>query len=400
MPNSTRRNRADMPTFWKAVGDAFGQDMASRLQVDGKLGFLTINNAPLMQKVHATAGDEWLTDPLQLAQQGYYRAAQWSMLLTADVPIPKEIPGDTPEAKRANYADYLAAQVRLSYPTAAVAHMVKSGDLPLTGAAPGASDQVHDFLTEHQGKFEIGVQPVQQYIARNNLQVADETVTQVKRLQRVYQITPSDQAMTGLMKHGLDAAYHVVRFDQDTFVQTYQQDLGGAESAAQTYDRSVQVYNVVLNIAVSYLTAKNGIGLGARTAGGGPSPGPDSSGQILRPAPQAPPAANAADVIAYPTLEGLFGEMDFCACDHCRSILSPAAYLVDLLLFIDQLNPAGRHREPADRAIRSPPGHPASAADLRKHEHRPAVPRCGQRDARVFHRQQRAETLAEGLRGA
>ena len=37
-------------------------------------------------------------------------------------------------------------------------------------------------------------------------------------------------------------------------------------------------------------------------------------------------AANAGDVIAYPTLEGLFGEMDYCACDHCRSILSPAAY--------------------------------------------------------------------------
>ena len=42
-----------MPTFWKAVGEAFGQDIANRLQVDGKLGFLTINNAPLMQKVHA-----------------------------------------------------------------------------------------------------------------------------------------------------------------------------------------------------------------------------------------------------------------------------------------------------------------------------------------------------------
>jgi hypothetical protein len=27
--------------------------------------------------------------------------------------------------------------------------------------------------------------------------------------------------------------------------------------------------------------------------------------------------------------------MDFCACDHCRSILSPAAYLVDLLLFLN-----------------------------------------------------------------
>ena len=47
-------NNTDTPTFWKAVGNAFGQDMANRLQVDGKLGFLTINNASLMQKVHTT----------------------------------------------------------------------------------------------------------------------------------------------------------------------------------------------------------------------------------------------------------------------------------------------------------------------------------------------------------
>ncbi len=339
-------NRSDMPAFWNAVSSTFGQDVAHRLQVDGKLGFLTINNAPLMRKVHATAGDNDLYDLLQFVQKGYHRFEAWSKLLTADVSIPQEIPGDTPEIKRTNYASYLAAQVRLSYPTASVAQMVKSGELPLTGAANGVSDeedeqrvkQVHAFLTQHQGKFEIGVQPVQQYIARNNLQVDDKIVTQVKRLQRVYQITPSDQAMTGLMKHGLDAASHVVRFDRDTFVQTYQQDLGGVESAAQTYDRSVQVYNAVLNIAVSYITAKNGISLGAELLEAA-RPGTDSSGQILRPAPQAPSAANAADVIAYPTLEGLFGAMDFCACDHCRSVLSPAAYLADLLLFIDQPHP-------------------------------------------------------------
>ncbi len=311
-------NRADMPTFWKAAGDAFGQDMANRLQVDGKLGFLTINNAPLMQKVYTTAGANGLSDPLELAQMGYHRAEPWSQLLTADIPIPKEIPGDTPETRWANYANYLAAQVRLSYPTAAVAQMVKSGELPLTGAANGVPDNAHAFLTEHQGKFEIGVQPVQQYIAQNNLQVADETVQQVKRLQRVYQITPSDQALTGLMKRGIDAAYHVVSYDKDTFVQSFAADLGGADHAALTYDKSVQVHNTVLNIALSYLNA--------RTA---PAIGVHSPPSVLDPAP-----ANAGDVIAYATLESLFGSMDFCACDHCRSILSPAAYLVDLLLFL------------------------------------------------------------------
>ncbi len=323
-------NRADMPTFWKAAGDAFGQDVANRLQVDGKLGFLTINNAHLMQKVHTMAGANGLSDPLQLAQMGYHRAEPWSQLLTADVPIPNEIPGDTPESKQANYAEYLAAQVRLSYPTAAVAQMVKSGELPLTGAANGVSDQVHAFLTQHQGKFEIGVQPVQQYIAQNNLQIAEETVKQVKRLQRVYQITPSDQALTGLMKRGIDAAYHVVRYDKYTFVQNFAADIGGTDNAALTYDRSVQIHNAVLNIALSYLNA--------RTA---PAIGVHSPPSVLDPVP-----TNAGDVIAYATLESLFGSMDFCACDHCRSILSPAAYLVDLLLFLDQPKPAAGTENP------------------------------------------------------
>ena len=311
-------HRGDKQAFWKEVGAAFGPETANRLQVDGKLSFLTINNAPLMQKVHRSAGADRLTDPLQLAQAGYHRAESWMELLTADVEIPKDIPGDTADAKRGNYASYLAAQVRLSYPTAAVAYMVKARELPLSGAADGVITQVHEFLSQQQGNFEIGVHPVQQYIAQNKLQVADETINQVKRLQRVYQITASDQAMTGLMKRGIDAAYHVVRYDKDTFVRSFAEDLGGPEQAALTYDRSGQIHHAVLNIALNYLHA--------RTA---PAIGVHSPPSVVDPTP-----ANASDVVAYATLESLFGSTDFCACEHCRSILSPAAYLVDLLLFL------------------------------------------------------------------
>ena len=53
-------------------------------------------------------------------------------------------------------------------------------------------------------------------------------------------------------------------------------------------------------------------------------------------------------MIAYPTLEDLFGSMDYCPCDECRSILSPAAYLVDLLHFIDRPSPQAGFRNPQD----------------------------------------------------
>ncbi len=40
-------------------------------------------------------------------------------------------------------------------------------------------------------------------------------------------------------------------------------------------------------------------------------------------------------IIDYPKMEELFGSLDYCTCEHCKSALSPAAYLVELLQFID-----------------------------------------------------------------
>jgi len=332
-------NRNDPDHLWKAVGDAFGKDVANRLQVDGKLGFLTINNAPLMRQLQKLAGATGLSDPVQLAQAGYHRSAKWVELLGATVPVPQEIPGDSPETKKANYAAFLAAQVRLSYPTAAVAEMVKSGDLKVK-----ATDDVIKFLTAHQGQFEIGMQPVQQYLAKNKLALPETTIAEVKKLQRVYQMTTSDQAMGALLRNELDAAYHIVRLDKEAFVQKLTQDIGSAQEAGRVYDKAVQLHHAVLNIAISYLTASSGLQLGAAPLPAGQTAavaramakGTSGSGLVLDPAPTGPTPENAADVIAYPTLETLFGSMDFCACAECRSVLSPAAYLVDLLQFIDQ----------------------------------------------------------------
>lgn len=314
-------HRTNLPKFWDTVTAEFGPDTSNRLQVDGKLGFLTINNAPLMQAAHRVVGGAGITDPLQLAQAGFHRPEAWSALLNDSVPVPTEIPGDKPEVRQKNYAEYLAAKVRLSYPTATMAQMIKSGELQLKGAAPEVSNRVHEFLTKHQDKFEIGIQPIEQFIARNKLEVPTETVAQIKRIHRLHQITPSDQALNGLMKAGIEGAYHVAKYDRETFVQSHQEALGGPESAAQTYERAVQVHNSVFNIALGYLTARTAPGIGVHSAA-----------RIINPTPVSP---DAADVIAYPTLERLFGSMDFCACDHCRSILSPAAYLVDLLQFLD-----------------------------------------------------------------
>lgn len=319
------QHQGDLPKFWSAVQSAFGAPMAKRLRLDGQLAYLTLNNAPLIRKLHDAGGPNGMTSALNLVEQGYYRTDKWQAALDND-PIPPEISGKDDTQKRGRYADLLAAQVRLSFPTAVVAQMVKNGETPLT--PNGQADQVHTFLTQQQGKFEIGMQPVEQYVAQNKVQIAPEVTREVTRIQRVYQITPSNDAMNALLQKGLDSAYAVIRYDQNEFVQTFQSEVGGEVNARLIYAKSQQVHNAALNIAVSYLTASNAPGIGVHSA-------VQSHTHILNPAPTGPNANNTG-VIAYPTLENLFGEMDYCACEHCRSILSPAAYLVDLLLFCDR----------------------------------------------------------------
>lgn len=338
-------HRQDSTKLWAAVENEFGAQRAKQLQLDGKLGFFTLNNAPLVSKLRGVGANGGLSDPVQLAQEGLHRPADWLPLLDNNVQIPKEIPGDTPEIKKANYAEYLAAQIRISYPSASVAEMVRKGDLTVQAPA-----QVNSFLTQHQGEFEIGVMPVGHFIARNNINVDQATVREVRQIERVYQITPDDRAMNTLLKSGVNAAADVVRFERGAFIQKFGDQMGGTAIAAQTYDKSVQIHNAVLNLVVGYLTARNGIAVGsqplARRADGALELRDGGGGMILQPGPQPRIAGGddagpdgdgpAGDVIAYPTLEELFGEMDFCACDHCRSILSPAAYLVDLLQFLNQ----------------------------------------------------------------
>lgn len=314
------RHTNDLPAFWRAIEGAFGDAAAKQLRLDGQLAYLTLNNAALIRKLRAAAGQDGLTDTSQLTALGFYRAAKWREAV-GDDSVPPEIPGKDDIVRRDRYADLLAAQVRLSFPTEVLAQMVKSGDTTL--AADNQRDQVHTFLMEHREKFEIGMQPVEQYVKRNNLQVAPEVIKEVTRIQRVYQITPDDEAMNGLLEKGVDSAYAAVRYARDEFIRAFKDAVGGEQNARLIHAKAQQVHAAVLNITLTFLTAKGAPGIGVQS---------QASIADRMPSPQ----ANTADVLAYATLESLFGEMDYCTCEHCRSVLSPAAYLVDLLQFIDR----------------------------------------------------------------
>jgi hypothetical protein len=340
---------SDRARLWTEVAKAFGPAVAQRLQLDGQLAYLTLDNAPLLGRLHAAQKDNALTTTADLAARGYYDAAKWKPLVGSDVPA--AIPGATVDERAANYAEILAAQVRISFPTAVVADLVRTGALALP-APDGVRATVQQFLAANQGDFLIGSQPIEQYLARKQAQLDPAALTEIKRIQRVYQITPTDQAMNALIAAKLDAAYHIVRYRQDEFVTSFQQAMGGQDVATKVYAKARQVHNAVLNLAMSYVIRRGAPAVGA--AQGSMLPGPTldfSGGGTALKGARALAAADGGggappDVVAYPTLEGLFGQMDYCACEDCRSVLSPAAYLVDLLDFIDR--PVNDKQNPQD----------------------------------------------------
>jgi hypothetical protein len=316
----------DATEFWSQVETAFGAPLTQQLQLDGQLYSLSLNNVSLVSALHAAQGSTPLSSLVDLATRGYYQAASWTPLIGSSVP--PEIPGANATEQAANYAALLAAQVRLAYPTAVAGDQIRRGVFPLTAAATVATE-VETFLTNNYSTFAIGAEPVEAFLKRTNTTApSGAAVAQIKRLQRVYQITSDDQTMGVLLNHSLDSAFAITRYNSAGFHRAFDDKIG-ADNAEQTFERAKHVYSTVTNVAASYLSARISPSLGGYMSA---FPSPDTT--------------TTYPIIAYPTLESLFGSLDYCACDDCQSILSPAAYLVDLLHFVDQPAPTAGYQNP------------------------------------------------------
>jgi hypothetical protein len=346
----------DLSAFWSAVDEQIGAEAAARVANAGRLGYLTVNNAPLMRKLAETVDSD---DPVALVRSGLYDAAAWRDLIDA-VPVPGEIPGADEQERKQNYADLLSSQLQISYPTAVVAAMVDRKELPL--ADERARGEVAKFLADNQGDFELGEQPVERFLRERGIGLSGRALAAGKTLQRQYQLSPSNQTLKVLASNRLDSAYAVTRYSEGEFVGQFAESLGGEETARVVYAKSQQVHAAAFNIATAYLMARTGPSLysvpatlAQAGANGGGNVVTMRAGTGNGNGSEAMTLATADDVLAYATLEQLFGELDYCTCSHCRSVLSPAAYLVDLLLFCDKrrFNASGQEL-PADYDLENP----------------------------------------------
>jgi ABC toxin N-terminal region/Neuraminidase-like domain/Salmonella virulence plasmid 28.1kDa A protein len=304
------RASAGAPTaLWDGLRQAgFGDDLVSALQTDGKLGFLTLQNASLMRRLVEDIG---VKDTADLVAAGLYEARAWVPLVGDSVPA-----GLTAEA----YADGLAAQVRLAHPTLVTADLVRRQSINVGG--PDVANAVADFLVAADATHRIGATPLQTWDGFDAL--APEAQQCALLVERLHQISPSDASMRALSELGISSARALTRYTETEFLAAHGAAFPSTEEATLTYRKAQDVHAHALNLVTGYLTNRNQ-----------PTIHVLASDSDAAAAPLAAPAADAGSSLASATLETLFNNLDFCACEHCRSVLSPAAYLVELLEFLD-----------------------------------------------------------------
>ena len=245
----------DIKNFWKMIEKKFGNGTGERLQLDGKLSYMTANNTMLIRKLYSE--NIVAKSPADLIKRGFYREESWDDLLRDEIPIPNDIPGKSLGEKKRNYINSILLFLKTSYPSLVVAEMVKNGELSVE-ANTDEKKEIYEFLQKTSEKFQIGIQPLRKILRENpEIKLSDEALKEIKIIERVYQISPSDRAFRFLKSKNIASAFDVVKYGKQEFIRIFKSGLGGERQAELVYAKSSQIHSTVLSIASSYLTFRN-----------------------------------------------------------------------------------------------------------------------------------------------
>src|SRR5690606_26339122 len=203
------------------------------------------------------------------------------------------------------------------------AHADAGSDADLQGAA--------QFLTE-QSDFDLETGNIDLYLEEHDDITLDQpTIDKSKQVQRVYRLTSDMDAAVALIDAGLDSAVKIARMDEDVFVAEYEEVLGGLSEARDIHRTAAHYTSEVIFTLIKFNQNLNEVG------GVSAIPGPVDF-TVIDPAHGFDAGLEPDEGtggVRFPNWALLFGSLNKCACQHCQTILSPGAYMVDLLEFVE-----------------------------------------------------------------
>ena len=311
-------NTEPLAKFWTTLAD--GQHGFTAAEVAAvrqalSIGAFVKNTLPLISAVQQrfSAGTyKAMPDLAKLSEQ------DWHDLISAAGAgaVPANISGTDPVG---TFAREIYDRVTAAYPTAALSaraatFVPPAEEAPLTtffgnnATLDLRRQNLNTYLTSAGAAAFTGIAPADQAAVKANLGA----------MQRVLRIVPHVDICQTLLSTGLTSAAAITMTGKEQFVAKLASSGVAAIDAYKTYELARTRYAATLSL---YARFNNGV-TGLWPQAFGPR---DPYYEIVN-------NAVAADA----SLAILFGSQDYCVVDDCTSILSPAAYLTDLLLWLSR----------------------------------------------------------------
>jgi len=256
--------------------------------------------------------------------------------------IPQDIEGETEEERLELFVNRIEDRLFHMEPTGVIHRMLQDKEI-VADNEPVRAGLLSFF--ENQPELDFRKTSVLKILQHpDSLKSVPEVqreavVDRLKKLQRLSSVSSKAEALPVLLNKGLHSAYAVNEIPMNRFVARYAESMGGAD-AARAIHRNAST--ITARNEESYIALRSAVlGTGVYMVNGGGTT-----------------ETRMAELYEYAVdhnipvnFETLFGSVDLCECDHCNSVYSPAAYLVELFQYLRNNNLDPDHVETGDTGI-------------------------------------------------
>jgi hypothetical protein len=244
------------PELWQALraDPAFGPSVVADLQLTLQLGVVAQNHPQLVDQLLQMKKTGKLSSVRDLAKLD---VSDWRRLVDA-TGVPAHVPGATADERATTYAAALAHTIEQAFPTAVVAARLQRD------AAPGTAE-IATFLGGNPD-FDLGRSHVDGTLQAATAQALTGITNKaalavgLKRLQRIFKVTPRYDEMQVLLTTGVDSARAIVRMGRSAFIARYGSTLG-QDPASTVFDSADLAASVALAMFGKYSPSVNPLDL-------------------------------------------------------------------------------------------------------------------------------------------
>lgn len=289
-----------------------------------RLKNLTLNHPGLITALQGTvpAHPDGTTSDAALAGLVTIASDRWlDLVYTHGTPPGSSI---APE----DYARHLEKQTEHVLSNASLLAKIQAGKL--FSDHPAFTKQIASIL--QRPDFNIAKTDIDEFVDKQPL--SDDTKTDLKRLQHLKRVGVSWNYVEHFLNRGIDSISTIANYGRTQLHKVFETVISEAEindihKMAMAYQAfAVGLTNVMYPVVYGVETTVTGLmKIGNEDVG--------SDGTLRRFAVRGAADIGSEAMRASPTLRRLMGALEQCACDPCLSVLSPAAYLVDLLRYVD-----------------------------------------------------------------